>query len=56
VVRGFETALYRALFRGQSKKRYLHALFYSEFRRRFFSNVCTVTVLFTPMEFDRKGT
>ena len=26
-VRRFETALYRALFRGQSKKRYLHALF-----------------------------
>jgi hypothetical protein len=24
-VRRFETALYRALFRGQSKKRYLHA-------------------------------
>jgi hypothetical protein len=25
VVRRFETALYRALFRGQSKKRHLHA-------------------------------
>ena len=27
VVRRFETALYGALFRGQSKKRYLHALY-----------------------------
>jgi hypothetical protein len=26
-VRRFETALYRALLRGQSKKRYLHARF-----------------------------
>jgi hypothetical protein len=26
-VRRFETTLYRALFRGQSKKRYLHARF-----------------------------
>jgi hypothetical protein len=26
-VRQFETTLYRALFRGQSKKRYLHARF-----------------------------
>ena len=34
VVRRFETALYGALFRGQSKKRYLHALFHSEFLRR----------------------
>jgi hypothetical protein len=34
VVRRFETALYGALLRGQSKKRYLHALFYSEFLRR----------------------
>ena len=33
VVRLFETALYRALFRGHSKKRHLHALFYSEFLR-----------------------
>ena len=32
-VRRFETALYRALLRGQSKKRYLHALYYSEFLR-----------------------
>jgi hypothetical protein len=28
VVRRFETTLYRALFGGQSKKRYLHALLY----------------------------
>jgi hypothetical protein len=34
VVRRFETALYKALLRGQSKKRYLHALFSSEFLRR----------------------
>jgi hypothetical protein len=33
VVRRFETILYRALFRGQSKKRYLHALFYLKFHR-----------------------
>jgi hypothetical protein len=33
-VRRFETTLYRALFRGQSKKRYLHALFSSEFLKR----------------------
>ena len=33
-VRRFETALYGALFRGQSKKRYLHAPFSSEFLRR----------------------
>ena len=32
-VRRFETALYGALFRGQSKKRYLHALYYTEFLR-----------------------
>jgi len=34
VVRRFETALYGALFRGQSKKRYLHTLCWSEFLRR----------------------
>jgi hypothetical protein len=34
-VRRFETALYGALLRGQSKKRHLHALFYREFLRRF---------------------
>ena len=38
-VRRFETTLYGALFRGQSKKRYLHALFYNEFLRR------TITVI-----------
>jgi len=32
-VRRFETALYRALFRGQSKKRHLHARFYNGFLR-----------------------
>ena len=34
-VRRFETTLYGALFRGQSKKRHLHALFSSEFLRSF---------------------
>jgi hypothetical protein len=33
-VRRFETALYGALLRGQSKKRHLHALYYSESLRR----------------------
>jgi hypothetical protein len=33
-VRRFETALYGALFRGQSKKRYLHDPLYLEFLRR----------------------
>jgi len=33
-VRRFETALYGALFRGQSNKRYLHAPLYLEFLRR----------------------
>jgi flagellar biosynthetic protein FliO len=33
VVRRFETAMYRALFRGQSKKRYLHARFHNKFLR-----------------------
>jgi hypothetical protein len=32
-LRRFKTTLHRALFRGQSKKRYLHALFYVEFLR-----------------------
>jgi hypothetical protein len=38
-VHRFETALYGALLRGQSKKRYPHALFSSEFLRRHFSSL-----------------
>jgi len=48
-VRRFETALYGALFRGQSKKRYLHALFSSEFLRSRFLG-CKGRIISNPVE------
>jgi hypothetical protein len=49
VVRRFETALYEALFRGQSKKRHPHALFSSEFLRRSFLG-CKGRIISNPVE------
>jgi hypothetical protein len=45
-VRLFETALYGALFRGQSKKRHPHALFSSEFLRSTMSivKICWINI------------